>query len=76
VSLHPPGSDEGIEAGVSVRWGLELMVELVSKRELTVEAAITTARAIRSSNPVPITEAILERFEARIRSTAHRNRGT
>jgi hypothetical protein len=52
------------------------MVELVSKRELTVEAAITTARAIRSSNPVPITEAILERFEARIRSTAHRNRGT
>ena len=64
------------QAGVPVRWGLELMVELVSKRELTVEAAITTARAIRSSNPVHITEVILERFEARIRSTAHRNRDT
>ena len=63
-------------AGVPVRWGLELMVELVSKRELTVEAAITTARAIRASNPVHITAAILERFEARIHSTALRNRGT
>lgn len=63
-------------AGVPVRWGLELMLELVARRELTAEAATVTAQAIRRANPLHITEAILERFEKHLRSITQRQRGT
>lgn len=57
---------------VTVWWGLELMVPLVAERHLTIPAATTVARAIRSANPLYITDEILSRFEARIaRATGH-----
>ena len=58
------------EAHVPVLWGLELMVGLVAKNELTVDAAISTAREIRLSNPRHITEEILEKFAVRLRAAA------
>lgn len=61
---------------VPVYWGLELMVELVAKQQLAAESAITTAQAIRRSNPFHITEGILDRFEKRIHSITRRHRGT
>lgn len=63
------------EARVPVLWGLELMVELVSKNELTVDGAIATAREIRLSNPRHITQEILEKFTARLRTAARRPEG-
>jgi rRNA-processing protein FCF1 len=51
------------DLSVPVLWGLELMLELVSLRRLTVEAALDVAMAIHRSNPRHITAEILERFE-------------
>ena len=47
------------EAGVSVLWGLELMIELVQSRQLGAKAALEIAQGIRSTNPF-ITEEIVE----------------
>lgn len=62
------------EAGVPIRWGLQLMRDLVLCRELTPDAAIATARLIRTSNPLHITEAILREFERQIHAIPHRLR--
>ena len=63
------------EAQVPVLWGLELMVGLVSKNELTVEAAIATAREIAASNPRHTTAEILEKFAVRVRAAAQGREG-
>lgn len=52
-----------LRSKVSVRRGLNLMVELVVRGNLERERALSVARAIRAVNPF-ITEAILADFEA------------
>jgi rRNA-processing protein FCF1 len=61
-------------AGVTPRWGLQVMSDLVVIRELTPEAAIATARRMSTANP-HITKALLARFEKHIHSLPHRHRG-
>ena len=53
-------------SGVKVRWGLELMADLVRGRKLAPERALDVAWAIQASNPTHITPAIIERFERRL----------
>jgi len=53
-------------SNVRAKWGLELMLELVSAGALTASSAIRTARRIRQNNPHHITEAILRRFTSRV----------
>lgn len=60
-------------AGVTARWGLQLMSDLVATRALTPEAAVATARRIAATNR-HITKALLERFEKNVTSLAHRRR--
>jgi rRNA-processing protein FCF1 len=50
-------------AGVPVRRGLSLMIELTNHGHLDPGRALSVARAIREINPF-ITDAILEEFEA------------
>lgn len=53
--------------GVPVLWGLELMVQLVDRGQLTPKQASKTAQAIGSANPRYITKGVLTRFETRVR---------
>lgn len=48
--------------GISVLWGLQLMVELVSLEEMSAADAIAVARKIQTGNPYHITPAIVARF--------------
>ncbi len=48
--------------GVVTRFGLGLMVDLVEASALTRQRAVTVARRIRASNPLHITDRVLERF--------------
>lgn len=54
------------DLSIPVLWGLELMLELVSLRRLTVKAALDIAVAIHRSNPRHITAEILDRFERKV----------
>lgn len=54
------------DISVPVLWGLELMLELVSLRHLTIQGALDVATAIHRSNPRHITAEILERFERKV----------
>lgn len=45
------------------------MIQLVSGRQMTAEAALKIASAIRESNPYHVTEDILVRFENRLKET-------
>lgn len=58
---------ECARCGVEVRWGLELMLELVEHGHLSARRAVRVARTIHEENPFHITTAIVARFEARIR---------
>ena len=55
------------QKGVTHIWGLRLMIELVSVKQLPEDGAIEVAQAIHSINPHYITTEILERFEAKVR---------
>ncbi|MCG3193062.1 MAG: hypothetical protein DIJKHBIC_02311 [Thermoanaerobaculia bacterium] len=61
--------------GVSILWGLQLMVELVTRQELSAEAALSTAAAIRRDNPRHITVDILDRFTKTVQAVTRRPRG-
>ncbi len=52
---------------VSVLWGLEPLIMLVKRKVIDAKLALTTALAIRRSNPRFITDAIIQRFKNRIR---------
>lgn len=52
--------------GVSVVWGLELMIDLVAARELTTAEALKVARAIARADPTRVTPPIMERFRRRL----------
>lgn len=52
---------------VKVMWGLELMGLLVDAGQMTARQAIRTAQAISKSNPRFITNAVLARFEVRVK---------
>lgn len=54
------------QAGVSVCWGLELMLELVVAGQLTAAAARDIAEAIHRSNPRYITRDLLTRFDEKL----------
>ena len=47
---------------VETRFGLGLMVDLVEARALTRRRAVAVARRIRVSNPLHITDRVLDRF--------------
>lgn len=55
------------ESNIRVKWGLELMLELVSAGALAASSALETARRIRENNPHHISETILQRFTSRVR---------
>ena len=48
--------------GVETRFGLGLMVDLVEAGALTRRCAVTVARRIQASNPLHITDRVLDRF--------------
>lgn len=50
------------DSGVTTRWGLEIMVDLVSQGVLGASDAIAIAEKIHLSNPLHISRLILERF--------------
>lgn len=50
------------EAGINIRRGLGLMVELVAKEHMTRAKALRTARTIHKNNPYHIDKKVLERF--------------
>ena len=59
------------DEGVKILWGLELMVQLVSKRRLSRLAAMKVAKKIHLANPHHIGQTILRRFELRLRDIEH-----
>jgi len=63
-------------SGIEVLWGLEVMADLVETHALETEFALATARAIHEANPRHITNGILNRFEARLRSLGKPRRAT
>ncbi len=60
-------------AGVTPRWGLQLMSDLVAIHQLTPEAAVATARLIGAANP-HITKALLALFEKNVTTLHHHRR--
>ena len=52
--------------GIATRFGLGLMIDLVTAGALTRRRAMAVARKIRTSNPLHINECILARFNAAI----------
>ena len=53
-------------AGVSVRWGLELMVGLVECQALGADEAAEIAGAIHEANPFHVGKEVVERFVAKL----------
>lgn len=53
--------------GVPIRWGLELLAELVEADQLSAKAALGVADEIHTNNRYHITRAILRKFEHRLR---------
>ena len=56
--------------GVATRFGLSLMVDLVTARVLTRRRALAVARQIQKSNPLHINESVLTRFKAALTAGA------
>lgn len=56
--------------GVSVVWGLEIMLWLVQARHLDADRAIEVAEAIHLSNPLYITRKIITTFRHKVRQTS------
>lgn len=54
------------EEGVAVRWGLELMKDLVRDRAMPAADAIRVARAIHQGNPHHIPEKIVAEFARQV----------
>jgi rRNA-processing protein FCF1 len=53
--------------GVAVRWGLELILDLVQGGHLAANDALDVAKAIHATNPFHISAEILRRFMERLR---------
>ena len=54
------------EHGIRTRWGLELMLDLVSAGALSASRALAAAERIHVNNPHHISRGILERFSSRL----------
>ncbi len=54
-------------AGVSVLWGLELMLELARLGELASDEALSVAQKIHAANPFSITAGVVDAFRAKLR---------
>lgn len=59
--------------GVSVAWGLEIMLGLVEGKHLTAAAAIRTAQSIHEDNPLYITTKILNKFQKMVIEKGSKN---
>ena len=53
--------------GIKVLWGLEIMKELVTRRKLAVDEAISIAEKIHKNNPFHIPLNLVRRFEQTVR---------
>ena len=56
--------------GVPTRFGLSLMVDLVTARVITRRRALAVARQIQKSNPLHINESVLARFKTALTAGA------
>lgn len=54
------------ENGVSVLWGLELMLPLVERKLIEPTEALQMAKDIHESNPLFVNKTILKRFEGKV----------
>ncbi len=50
------------QKSIEAVWGLELMLNLIAKRQLAPSRAIAVARKIHEGNPRHVNEAVLARF--------------
>lgn len=62
LSNDGPLRDACLENGVTVVWGLEIMLQLVETGHLSVDKAIAAAQAIHLINPLYITKKIVTTF--------------
>jgi predicted nucleic acid-binding protein len=58
--------------GVEVRWGLQLMQELVAIGQLSAEGAIDVANAIHKNNPKFIPQKLVNEFSVKVRELERR----
>ncbi len=54
------------ENGISVLWGLELMLPLVERDLIKPPEVLQIAKGIHESNPFYVTQTILKRFETKV----------
>ena len=54
------------EHNVRTKWGLELMLDLVSGGVLSASRALETARCIHANNPHHISTVVIDRFSSRL----------
>lgn len=72
LSNDGPLRDACKAQGVSVVWGLEIMLELVEAGHLTADKVIEVAESIRSINPLYITQEIVGAFSQQAQTKAKR----
>jgi rRNA-processing protein FCF1 len=61
--------------GIPVKWGLEIMLDLVEAGQLARDDAVAVAEAIREGNPYFITNAIVDEFRKRASRAARKGSG-
>ena len=66
VSNDKPLHQACIEEGVSVMWGLRLMLELVEAGHLDKDSALEVAIMIQASNPRHITQEIIDEYSRKL----------
>ena len=66
LSNDGPLRDACAAQGVSVVWGLEIMLQLVEAGHLGVDKAIAVADAIHAVNPLYITQKIVSAFRRKV----------
>ena len=66
LSNDGPLRDACVAQGVSVVWGLEIMLQLVEAGHLGVDKAIAVADAIHAVNPLYITQKIVSAFRRKV----------
>ncbi len=66
LSNDGPLRDACVAQGVSVVWGLEIMLQLVEAGHLSADKAIAVADAIHTVNPLYITQKIVSAFRRKV----------
>lgn len=60
--------------GISVIWGLELMLPLVERKLITPSEALEVAKNIHESNPLFVNKQILSRFDDKIKKLTRKKK--